>query len=82
MDKPRVKIEFPKDFSEKCVIKALEATVYRLKNNNNNEHSHESENNIETMEKQNPATRELMSGFKNDFDTMMKSLYTEIGKIL
>jgi hypothetical protein len=81
MDKPKVKIEFPKDLSKDDVVKALEATVHRLKNNNN-DHDHESENNIETMEKQNPATKELMQGFENDFDTMMKSLYTEISKIL
>jgi hypothetical protein len=80
MDKPKVKIEYPKDLSEDDVIKALEATVHRLKNNN--DHDYESENNIETMEKQNPATKELMQGFESDFEIMMKSLYTEIGKIL
>ncbi len=83
MTPPKVKIQFPKELSEDQVIKALESTVHRMKGGVSHiGHDHESENNIKEMSKHNSATAQLMLELDNTYDIMVKSLYTEINKVL
>lgn len=83
MSAPKVRIQFPKDFSEDQVIKALEATVHQMKGGVQHfEQDHESENNIKEISKHNSATAQLMLVIDKNYDIMMKSLYTEINKVL
>ena len=77
-----VKLQIPDGVSSGQVIKALEATVHRMRVEVEADHPHSHMDVMTKFSKENPASKALMVGIDRAYDQMTESLVKEVTKVL
>lgn len=72
---PRIRLQIPDDIPAKDVVKALEATAQRLR-------EEQEAKPLSGIEDQNPAAKHMVKFIEDSYLTMVNSLNKEIGKVL
>jgi hypothetical protein len=76
---PAVKIRVPAGLTDDQVIKALQATVHRMRVEQGHRHHMET---IEKMGRENAASKKLATMVEGTFGAMARSLVSEVRKVL